>query len=454
MKSLPHWLGSRFGRQSSQNRFANVGRRGARRKNRPLWIESLEERLMLATVNWIGGTGDWNTVSNWSDGVINRLPVADDDVVIPAGVTVTHSSGTHTVTSITDSGNFTLSGGTLIVDGSLAVSGTFSLSGGTLQNATVASGTTVVMVSNTTTLNNVTVDGTLDVTGTISSGGLTLSDATGSWDFAGGTISGGTLDVAAGSTTNPRLIAAAQNSGTLAGGVTLNAGLDMAVLVNNGFTVFVTGGLTLNQTLNIGNTSGTTAAGLSFNSATQTLGGSGTVVFGGHASNLLTPQVGQMLTIEPTITIRGKSGNVGASSRTLINQGVIQADTTSGTINVNWGTNGSNSGTIQASSGGTLDASPTTFTNFSSGTLTGGTYRVIGSSTMRLGIPSDILTNAATIVLDGSGANFYRGPSGTTNALAGLTTIAAAGSLTIQNGRNLTLAGALAHSGSKPSPNP
>ena len=75
------------------------------------------------------------------------------------GVSVTHSSGTHTVAALADAGNFTmsggtltvngnmtiggnltLSGGTLVVNGSLAVTGTFTLSGGTLQNATVAAG--------------------------------------------------------------------------------------------------------------------------------------------------------------------------------------------------------------------------------------------------------------------------------------------------------------------------
>ena len=42
---------------------------------------------------WVGGSGDWNTTSNWSGGT---LPGASDDVLIPTGVSVTPSSGSHT----------------------------------------------------------------------------------------------------------------------------------------------------------------------------------------------------------------------------------------------------------------------------------------------------------------------------------------------------------------------
>ncbi len=59
------------------------------------------------------------------------------------------------------------------------------------------------------------------------------------------------------------------------------------------------------------------------------------------------------------------------------------------------------SGTIEATTGGIVNMA-TSPTNLSSGTLTGGTWDVVGASTISFG--GDITTNAAEIVLDGDGA--------------------------------------------------
>src|SRR6266849_1626555 len=89
----------------------------------PLMIELLEDRTLLSTVSWIGGSGDWNDTSHWSTGA---LPGATDDVQINvSGITVTHFSGSgtgHTVQSLTTSTfmpAFMLYGGTLTVTGSI-----------------------------------------------------------------------------------------------------------------------------------------------------------------------------------------------------------------------------------------------------------------------------------------------------------------------------------------------
>ena len=66
--------------------------------------------------------------------------------------------------------------------------------------------------------------------------------------------------------------------------------------------------------------------------------------------------------------------------------------------------------------------------------------------TMRLPGGSNIITNAATILLDGPNSNLYNGGSGT-SALANFATNAAAGSFTIQNGRSFTTAGAFSNAG-------
>jgi hypothetical protein len=71
-------------------------------------------RVQSAQISWVGGNGDWNTASNWSNG---RIPTPTNEVVIdvPGDVTITHSSGAHLVRSIQCAENFRLLGGTLTV---------------------------------------------------------------------------------------------------------------------------------------------------------------------------------------------------------------------------------------------------------------------------------------------------------------------------------------------------
>ena len=64
-----------------------------------------------SAVSWVGPTtGDWATLANWSTGV---LPGLNDDVSIPSGVTVFHSTGTDSVHSLNVQGSLMLSGGSL-----------------------------------------------------------------------------------------------------------------------------------------------------------------------------------------------------------------------------------------------------------------------------------------------------------------------------------------------------
>src|SRR5436305_1007430 len=93
-----------------------------------------------ATVSWVGGSGDWNSPSSWSTGA---MPGPGDEVIInqPGDVTVTHSSGEHTVKSIQSQESFVLSGGSLTITGTVQVNNSFRLSGGTLARATVLKGT-------------------------------------------------------------------------------------------------------------------------------------------------------------------------------------------------------------------------------------------------------------------------------------------------------------------------
>ncbi len=127
------------------------------------FLESLEDRTLLATMLWSNSSGgDWDVTSNWvnqANSSDHHVPTATDDAQInTAGITVTHSAGT------SDSVNeLTVASGT-----------TLNISGGTL-----------AIAADSTIAGNLTMTG-----GTITPAGLTV---TGSVNWSGGTISGGTI---------------------------------------------------------------------------------------------------------------------------------------------------------------------------------------------------------------------------------------------------------------------
>src|SRR5262249_1514196 len=53
-------------------------------------LEGCEDRVLLSVVNWVGGSGDWNTASNWSTGEVPGL--TDDVAITTAGIKVTHAT--------------------------------------------------------------------------------------------------------------------------------------------------------------------------------------------------------------------------------------------------------------------------------------------------------------------------------------------------------------------------
>jgi hypothetical protein len=189
-------------------------------------------------VTWINPAGgNWDTPSNWNTGA---LPGAGDDVIIPVlnnGASVTHSQNvTDTIKSLTASSTLALSGGTLDLSGaipgttgSMSDTSSITLAGGTLANATVATGTDITATDNST-LTGVTLAGQLTVI---------------SHNFDPGSVT-----------------------------VTVNQGLTLS----NG-TVLLNGVAT-------GNGQAETAILLLAGTGTQTLGGTGQVVFAGthHSS--------------------------------------------------------------------------------------------------------------------------------------------------------------------------
>ena len=128
------------------------------------------------------------------------------------------------------------------------------------------------------------------------------------------------------------------------------------------------------------------------------------------------------------------------------NGGTVNANVSGGTLSISAALT-TNTGTLEAQKGATLNLNNTTLTNFAStgataGTLSGGTYQV-WSGTLSFnnqGFTNDVVTNAASILLDGtSGTPSFIDQLGN-NAFAHFATNAAAGSFTIQNGVSVTSA--------------
>jgi hypothetical protein len=357
--------------------------------------------------------------------------------------------------AFTNQGTINVGPGSLGLYGSLTLAGlgTINRSGGTIS-----------------------LGGNLDLQG----GTWALNAGTGSWSLVGGVVRNGTLGESGGA----ELIFT--NAGGALSGMTVNGPLDLSRQQSANVRVY--GGLTLNGTATLGDAGGNTYGRLYFadpNNPAGGLAGNATVVFGGwgiggnfieNDSNLAGAP--GALTLGGVVTLRGTNGSVYSAygNGSLVNQGTIDAD--GGSILVNLGTSGSNSGTIEANGGslsvtgtnwtnsGTIEAigtglsvggtwtnsgtalaqnggtlSATTPTNYSSGTLTGGTWEAIASGTLRVAMSAGIVTNAATIVLDGPNSNFYS-DSGTTDALASTFALnAAAGSFAVADGYNFTTAG-------------
>ena len=203
---------------------------------RPLVI-ALRTGYLLSNVTWIGGSGDWSTGTNWSNGT---GPGPTDDAVIDvAGITVTHSTGSDTIQSLTANDAFNLSGGALTVTGNVQDQNgnPFTLTGGTLSGATVAAGTTITGTSSGGTLAGVTLAGTLDVgdgvltvtNGLTLDGGFVDLNEAGQVTFAGTQTLGGT-----GAVTFVAGSALVQNHLVIAGGSTLTIAPDITIQGDTG----------------------------------------------------------------------------------------------------------------------------------------------------------------------------------------------------------------------------
>jgi hypothetical protein len=279
------------------------------------------------TVSWTGPTsGDWSTTSYWS---IGSLPGAGDDVTIPSGTTVTHSTGSDSIHRLTVQGslvisggtlsvgatstaaNLTLSGGTLTGAGAITVSGSFSWSGGVQSGSgsmTISSSATFTLNSSSSalTLSGRTVNnaGTANWTG---SGALQLN-AGASWNNSGLFNAQNNASITTSSS------ATFSNSGTFrksvgTGSTTFGSG---ASFTNTGQVDLQTGTLSLGAGSSSGTMSLASGTTLSFTGGftltnASTITGSGSVVFSSGTNTLGGSITASSVTIQSGATVSGSA---------------------------------------------------------------------------------------------------------------------------------------------------
>ena len=269
-------------------------------------LEPLEPRILLdaVTAHWIGGSGSWDDPANWDIGI------------------APNNDGIDTYTAIID-----VAGDSPVVD----VTGAVNISGlVTSESVRIETGGSLnVKGTVTNTGDLIAAGGTLSFTNTtVTNTGHTITADSGAIQLSSSTIIGGTIQAteAGGSVT-------ISGSAALSGGVVLDAD----VTLRNYSTLTVRDGLELNGALTLASTGSSTI--LDF-SGTQTLSGTGEVVFGGTSSSNYLRATGNGSTLPATLTI-GPGIEINA----------VKSGSVSG---YNTGDKWTTSGLLKASSGATL----------------------------------------------------------------------------------------------------
>ena len=339
------------------------------------------------------------------------------------------------------SGTFALNGGGTATTGglfSIAAGATLNFGGSYTLNATSSvSGAGGVNFSSGTT----NVAGTYNITGT-----STFSGATVNFNAPITSLGAGPLTISSGAvnfnSTTPTVTDINLSGGTLGGSATLNASGNLTwtggSMVGTGTTSVAGAGSTISGNAQRGldrvlNNSGT---------ITDSRGDSIILYFGLNSG--ATPSV-----LNNTGTYNVTAGgefnqNVGNAGDAINNSGVWNVSGAGTVSNVNAGIAFNNTGTVNVTSG-TFALNGTTVTQYSSNTLTGGTWRVFASSVLNLPTTgTGIVTNQADITLSGSGSIFRAGGASATLD-SQLTTNS--GALRLLAGRNYTAPGTFTSSG-------
>jgi hypothetical protein len=343
----------------------------------------------LVNDTWKGGTGNWSGAANWSAGVAYNGTPADTthDVSIDGG-SAAHSAVTPTIARPFTA--FTCpAGGTCWVGGT---SGAWSTPGN-WSNGVPTNGTNVLIDNG-----NANAQGASTVT----------------LDIGGAQAANVTVDA------DDRL--------------SLNNNTSLTV---NGTTISNAGGISLNSA---GNLTDLILAG----NNTVTLSGGGTVTLGNNPNNRIYSSGGGGRLVNQE-TIQG-GGQLGVGQTAITNSGTINANVANELIVAPSGSGVTNTGTMEASGGGTLDLRGG-YTNtggliealagstvaMDGATINGGTLTTSGGGLMESSNPSSPATfNGITL----SSGSTYTLPNNTSTVLQG--TITNKGNFQLSSAGNLT----------------
>ena len=295
-------------------------------------------------------------------------------------------------------------------------------------------------VANSGTL-EATNGGALHVATVVANSGIVSANG-GTVDIVGGTVEGGTLSGAALETTSNATLDGSTNGAlTLAPASTYNGLLDttttlLGVIINQG-AIQINAGSANNTNLNI--------------AADTTLQGGGTLVLNSGDNNgqaYLQESAGGITLTNVDNVVEGY-GVIGNSGLSLLNaaSGIIQATGPGETLTINASGTVTNNGTFGADDAVlSLTYDPS---NLPDSTLTGGTWEATNGGTLSFSSTANaIVTNDATLVLDGAGSGIQTrtGLGGTYQQLE-QTLVTNDGTLEATGNRNFGAANSLINNG-------
>jgi hypothetical protein len=392
-------------------------------------------------------------------GTVTDQPTGDGaSAITNEGTIAANVSGTTLTVSPTDFLNQGLmtatNGGTLAIDaGTWANAGTISVTGATLDLGGTFGPAALAGIGNS--------GGTINLTGTLNNAGSTLSVGTGSTlgvltllvgsVIEGGTIADGGSGIAFSGDSNGGLSGPTLDGVTYEGTLTFNPFAE-TVFVANGIALEGAGGigtgtidLTAPQSLLEFNTSGTISnavVNIGASNATVPWGSAIEIDDSTNAGLTLTVAADSVLQDDTANTVAEIDNTFNETGDSLVNNGSLVAGAKGAILYLD-DNSYLNDGLLQATNGGMIDfvtpfaGTSGTLTNLNGTVLTGGTYAIGAASTLELVNNAKIVTDAADIILTGTGSAI-EASNGTAQITIDqtLTTIASAGTLALAGGRN------------------
>ena len=369
------------------------------------------------TTQWTNpNSGNWNTASNWSTGVV---PGIADNVFFGKPVNVTFNTGSTTVNDINTvaGATLTVSGGSLVVASTSSIGGLVSLSAGTFTlNGQVDLGSLVASGGLLTGTGTLTVSGLSTLSGGRESGaGTTIASGGAAFTSTGFSLDGGrALQLGGASTAAGTFVQIQLNGGndpgsgilTIGSGATFNdqttsSGLNIvtqnfggtdtgATAVVNNLGTFTKSGNALTSTIStIFNNSGT----VNVQSGTLSLSGGGTDVGASYSGTGTIQFSGGIRTLDAASSITAVNATFSGGTTTLNGVYNVAATTTVNGGTVTLAGTLSSLGNALTISGGNLSFNTTNATvatlTISSGTLSFNTWNATVATLNSIFWPSD-----------------------------------------------------------------